>query len=105
MRVVDGSSCESLPAALAMTRRLHGTAATPSMRSTAGIHAFDWHAGGLNGFRRHGYLERQGVRWLGQLEKYKARPLPRSTKRPRGCRPECQRAPAGVIHGDYKATT
>ncbi|MDZ4827754.1 MAG: phosphotransferase family protein [Actinomycetota bacterium] len=70
----------------------------------AGIHAFDWQAGGLGDFGRpDGYLERQVPRWLGQLERYKTRELPEVDEAGRWLSehtPAMQ--PPTVIHGDYK---
>ncbi len=70
----------------------------------AGIHAFDWRAGGLADFGKpDGYLERQVPRWLGQLERYKTRDIPEVEEAGRWLAahtPAMQ--PAGVIHGDYK---
>jgi len=74
------------------------------MDALAGIHAFDWEHGGLDGFGKpDGYLERQVPRWLGQLERYKSRPLPDVDEAGRWLEahtPAMQ--PPGVIHGDYK---
>jgi aminoglycoside phosphotransferase (APT) family kinase protein len=74
------------------------------MDALAGIHAFDWQAGGLDDFGRpDGYLERQVSRWLGQLAKYKTRELPEVDEAAAWL---ADRVPApqppGVIHGDYK---
>lgn len=70
----------------------------------AGIHAFDWQAGGLDGFGRpDGYLDRQVPRWLGQLARYKTRDLPEVDEAGAWLAahtPAMQ--PPGVIHGDYK---
>ena len=70
----------------------------------AGIHAFDWKAGGLADFGKpDGYLERQVPRWLGQLERYATRPLPEVDDAGRWLQahtPPMQ--PPAVIHGDYK---
>jgi aminoglycoside phosphotransferase (APT) family kinase protein len=70
----------------------------------AGIHAFDWKHGGLDGFGKpEGYLDRQVPRWLGQLEKYKTRPLPEVDEAGQWLSahtPAMQ--PPAVIHGDYK---
>lgn len=70
----------------------------------AGIHSFDWKAGGLDGFGKpDGYLERQVPRWLGQLERYKTRPLPEVDEAGQWLQdhtPKMQQP--GVIHGDYK---
>jgi aminoglycoside phosphotransferase (APT) family kinase protein len=67
------------------------------------IHALDWRAGGLEDFGRpEGYLERQGARWLGQLDRYRARPLPEVDEVGawlQGNLPTAQ-DPA-LIHGDY----
>ena len=70
----------------------------------AGIHRFDWRAGGLDGFGRpDGYLERQVPRWLGQLERYKTRPLPDVDEAGAWLAARVPPAqPPGVIHGDYK---
>jgi len=69
-----------------------------------GIHSFDWERGGLEGFGKpDGYLDRQVPRWLGQLERYKTRPLPdvdEAGKWLEAHTPVMQ--PPGVIHGDYK---
>ncbi len=70
----------------------------------AGIHAFDWRAGGLEGFGKpDGYLERQVPRWLGQLERYATRPLPDVDEAGRwlAAHTPTMQEPA-VIHGDYK---
>ncbi len=70
----------------------------------AGIHAFDWRAGGLDGFGKpDGYLERQVPRWLGQLERYKTREIPAVDEAGRwlAAHTPAMQAP-GVIHGDYK---
>lgn len=70
----------------------------------AGIHAFDWRAGGLHDFGKpQGYLERQVPRWLGQLERYRTREIPDVEETGRWLAahtPEMQ-VPT-VIHGDYK---
>ena len=70
----------------------------------AGIHAFDWRGGGLDGFGRpEGYLERQVPRWLGQLERYRTREIPDVEEAGRWLAahtPAMQ--PPTVIHGDYK---
>jgi len=70
----------------------------------AGIHAFDWQAGGLDGFGKpDGYLERQVPRWLGQLARYATRPLPDVDAAGRWLQAHtpAMQLPA-VIHGDYK---
>ena len=72
------SSCASaLPAPLAADAGAPRACAYALIDALAGIHAFDWQRGGLDDFGRpDGYLERQVPRWLGQLERYKTRPLP-----------------------------
>jgi aminoglycoside phosphotransferase (APT) family kinase protein len=74
------------------------------MDALAGVHAFDWRAGGLEGFGRpDGYLARQVPRWLGQLDRYRTRDLPEVDEAGKWLEantPEMQ-APT-VIHGDYK---
>jgi aminoglycoside phosphotransferase (APT) family kinase protein len=70
----------------------------------AGIHAFDWRAGGLDDFGKpDGYLARQVPRWLGQLERYKTREIPAVEEAGRwlAAHTPAMQAP-GVIHGDYK---
>ena len=70
----------------------------------AGIHGFDWRAGGLEDFGRpEGYLDRQVPRWLGQLEKYKTRDIPEVDEAGRwlAAHTPTMQAPT-VIHGDYK---
>jgi aminoglycoside phosphotransferase (APT) family kinase protein len=70
----------------------------------AGIHGFDWRAGGLEDFGKpDGYLDRQVPRWLGQLERYQTRPLPAVDEAGRWLQAHTptMQAPA-VIHGDYK---
>jgi aminoglycoside phosphotransferase (APT) family kinase protein len=71
---------------------------------TAATHAFDWRAGGLDGFGKpDGYLERQVPRWLGQLERYRTRDLPEVEEAGRWLTahtPPMQEPT--VIHGDYK---
>ena len=85
-------------------RARRARARTRSSTRSPGIHAFDWQAGGLDGFGRpDGYLERQVPRWLGQLERYKTRPLPEVDAAGQWLAahtPPTQ--PPGVIHGDYK---
>lgn len=64
----------------------------------------DWAAAGLIGFGRpDGYLDRQVGRWLGQLETYRSRDLPRLDDVARWLRenqPESEQP--GIIHGDYQ---
>ena len=79
MHLVDGVVVrESLPAgARGRSRGGARRARIALVDALAGIHRFDWRAGGLDGFGRpDGYLERQVPRWLGQLERYKTRELP-----------------------------
>ncbi len=105
MRVVDGVVVrEKLPDVLVGDPAAARSCGYALMDALAGIHAFDWRTGGLDGFGRpDGYLERQVSRWLGQLEKYKTRPLPEVDEAAAwlaGRVPAAQ--PPGVIHGDYK---
>jgi aminoglycoside phosphotransferase (APT) family kinase protein len=105
MRVVDGIVVrESLPAGLATDPEAARHCGYALIDALAGIHAFDWHAGGLDGFGRpDGYLERQVARWLGQLEKYKTRPLPEVDEAAAWLADRVPASqPPGVIHGDYK---
>jgi aminoglycoside phosphotransferase (APT) family kinase protein len=70
----------------------------------AAVHAFDWRAGGLDGFGKpEGYLDRQVPRWLGQLEKYKTREIPEVEEAGRwlAAHTPAMQEPT-VIHGDYK---
>jgi aminoglycoside phosphotransferase (APT) family kinase protein len=67
-------------------------------------HAFDWRAGGLDGFGKpDGYLDRQVPRWLGQLEKYRTRDIPEVEEAGRwlAAHTPPMQDPT-VIHGDYK---
>ena len=105
MHRVDGIVVrESLPAALAGEPDAVRACGFALADALAGIHRFDWRAGGLDGFGRpDGYLERQVPRWLSQLERYKTRPLPDVDAAGEwlGAHiPPAQRP--GVIHGDYK---
>src|SRR4051794_5037013 len=78
MNVVDGVVVrESLPRELASDPSAARGCGFALVDALAGIHAFDWEAGGLDGFGKpDGYLARQVPRWLGQLARYKTRPLP-----------------------------
>ena len=78
MHVVDGVVVrESMPPVFAADPQGARACALALVDALSGIHRFDWQAGGLDGFGRpDGYLERQVPRWLGQLERYKTRPLP-----------------------------
>ncbi len=69
-----------------------------------GVHAFDWRAAGLDDFGRpEGYLERQATRWLGQLERYRTRPLPDVEVAGEWLAAHVPRMqPPTLIHGDYK---
>ena len=105
MQVVDGLVVrEAIPAPLAGEPDAAATLAFALVDALAGIHRFDWRAGGLSGFGRpDGYLERQVPRWIGQLERYQTRPLPdvdAAGKWLAAHTPAAQ--PPGVIHGDYK---
>ena len=102
MATIDGVVVrEQMPAAL-------GGAGAPRacaealVDALAGIHAFDWQAGGLADFGKpDGYLDRQVPRWLGQLERYATRPLPEVDEAGRWLQahtPAMQ--PPAVIHGD-----
>jgi aminoglycoside phosphotransferase (APT) family kinase protein len=105
MRVVDGVVVrEKLPAVIAGDPEAARHCGYALVDALAGIHAFDWRAGGLDGFGRpDGYLERQVSRWLGQLEKYKTRPLPEVDDAAAWLADRVPPAqPPGVIHGDYK---
>jgi len=105
MRVVDGVVVrDALPPVIAGDPEAARHCGHALIDALAGIHAFDWRAGGLEGFGRpDGYLERQVSRWLGQLEKYKTRPLPDVDDAAAWLADRVPPAqPAGVIHGDYK---
>jgi aminoglycoside phosphotransferase (APT) family kinase protein len=102
MHVVDGVVVrERLPEVLAPDP---AACAYELVDTLAGVHAFDWKAGGLGDFGRpDGYLERQVPRWLGQLDKYKTRDLPEVDEAGRWLSehtPPMQQPT--VIHGDYK---
>ena len=105
MDVVDGVVVrERLPKELEPDPGVARACAFALVDALAGIHAFDWHANGLADFGKpEGYLERQVPRWLGQLERYKTRPLPEVDEAGRWLSehtPPMQ--PPAVIHGDYK---
>jgi aminoglycoside phosphotransferase (APT) family kinase protein len=105
MEPVDGVVVrERLPAPLDGDPGSPRACAYELVDALAGIHAFDWNAGGLADFGKpDGYLERQVPRWLGQLEKYKTRPLPEVDDAGRWLAANTPRMqPPGVIHGDYK---
>jgi len=105
MQPVDGVVVrESVPAALARTPGVARACGDALVDALAGIHGFDWRAGGLDGFGRpDGYLERQVPRWIGQLERYKTRPLPDVDAAGEWLTAHVPPAqPPGVIHGDYK---
>jgi aminoglycoside phosphotransferase (APT) family kinase protein len=69
----------------------------------AEIHALDWEAAGLEDFGRpDGYLERQAARWLGQLDRYRARPLPEVDEVGAWLQANLpQPQEPALIHGDY----
>lgn len=105
MHLVDGVVVrESMPPVLAAGADAARASAFALADALSGIHRFDWSAGGLDGFGRpDGYLERQVPRWLGQLARYKTRPLPEVDDAAAWLAdrvPPTQ--PPGVIHGDYK---
>jgi aminoglycoside phosphotransferase (APT) family kinase protein len=105
MEPVDGVVVrERMPAPLDDDLGSPRACALALMDALAGIHSFDWKSGGLDGFGKpDGYLERQVPRWLGQLERYKTRPLPEVDEAGRWLQehtPKMQEP--GVIHGDYK---
>lgn len=105
MHVVDGVVVrESLAPELAGDPNAARDCAFGLVDALAGIHRFDWRAGGLEGFGRpDGYLERQVPRWLGQLARYKTRELAEVDEA--GAWLIARVPPAqtsGVIHGDYK---
>ena len=105
MAPIDGVVVrESLPEPLAGDDGAPRACAFALVDALAGIHAFDWEAGGLTDFGKpDGYLERQVPRWLGQLERYATRPLPDVDAAGRWLQehtPTMQ--PPAVIHGDYK---
>ena len=105
MAPVDGVVVrERMPAPLADDAGAPRACAYALVDALAGIHAFDWRAGGLADFGKpDGYLERQVPRWLGQLERYATRPLPDVDAAGRWLQahtPPMQ--PPAVIHGDYK---
>ena len=105
MAAVDGVVVrESMPMPLAGDDGAPRACANALVDALAGIHAFDWRAGGLDDFGRpDGYLDRQVPRWLGQLERYATRPLPEVDAAGRWLQAHTppMQSPA-VIHGDYK---
>jgi aminoglycoside phosphotransferase (APT) family kinase protein len=105
MHVVDGVVVrDRVPSPLDSDAGAPRACALALLDALTGIHAFDWRNGGLADFGKpDGYLERQVPRWLGQLERYKTRPLPEVDDAGRWLTehtPPMQ--PPAVIHGDYK---
>ena len=105
MHVVDGVVVrDRVPPPLDSDAGAPRACALALVDALTGIHAFDWRAGGLDDFGKpDGYLDRQVPRWLGQLERYKTRPLPEVDEAGRWLNehtPPMQ--PPAVIHGDYK---
>jgi aminoglycoside phosphotransferase (APT) family kinase protein len=105
MDVVDGVVVrERLPKVLQPDAGAARACAFALVDALAGVHAFDWRANGLDDFGKpDGYLERQVPRWLGQLARYKTRPLPEVDDAGVWLSahiPPMQ--PPSVIHGDYK---
>jgi aminoglycoside phosphotransferase (APT) family kinase protein len=105
MDVVDGVVVrDRLPPELESDPQAPRACAFALIDALAGIHAFDWRANGLDDFGKpDGYLERQVPRWLGQLERYKTRPLPEVDEAGEwlSAHTPPMQTPA-VIHGDYK---
>ncbi|MGH7915040.1 MAG: phosphotransferase family protein [Candidatus Binataceae bacterium] len=70
------------------------------------LQSVDWRAAGLEGFGRpDGYLERQLLRWIGQLERTlpHTRPLPMMEKIQNWLRGHFPASPpATIVHGDFK---
>ncbi|HET9728127.1 MAG TPA: phosphotransferase family protein, partial [Acidimicrobiia bacterium] len=95
---------DRIPAPLAADPGAPRACAYALIDALAGIHAFDWRAGGLEDFGKpDGYLERQVPRWLAQLERYKTRAIPEVEEAGEWLlahTPAMQ--PPTVIHGDYK---
>ncbi|MGZ6976607.1 MAG: phosphotransferase family protein [Acidimicrobiia bacterium] len=95
---------EALPDAFAADEGAPRALADALVDLIAATHAFDWRAGGLEGFGRpDGYLDRQVPRWLGQLERYKTRDIPDADEAGRwlAAHTPPMQDPT-VIHGDYK---
>jgi aminoglycoside phosphotransferase (APT) family kinase protein len=105
MDVVDGVVVrERLPKVFEADAGVPRACAFALIDALAGIHAFDWRNNGLADFGKpEGYLERQVPRWLGQLDRYKTRPLPEVDEAGEwlSAHTPPMQAPA-VIHGDYK---
>ncbi|MGQ0823591.1 MAG: phosphotransferase family protein [Actinomycetota bacterium] len=105
MDIVEGVVVrERLPPVLGAELDAGRACAFALVDALAGIHAFDWQAGGLGDFGRpDGYLDRQVPRWLGQLERYKTRSLPEVDDAGRwlAAHVPAMQDPT-VIHGDYK---
>lgn len=105
MDLLDGVVVrEAMPPVFATDARAGRDCAFALIDTLAGIHAFDWKAGGLGDYGRpDGYLERQVPRWLGQLDRYRTRELPEVDEAGRWLQahtPSMQ--DPTVIHGDYK---
>jgi aminoglycoside phosphotransferase (APT) family kinase protein len=105
MRRLDGVVVrERLPAGLRGDDGVPAALGEMLVDLLADLHAIDWRAVGLEGFGRpDGYLERQVPRWIGQLERYRTRPLPEVDEAGRWLAAHLPPPrPPAIIHGDYK---
>jgi aminoglycoside phosphotransferase (APT) family kinase protein len=105
MELLDGVVVrERIPSVLAADPGAPRDLGFALVDALAGIHAFDWRAGGLDDFGRpDGYLDRQVPRWLGQLDRYRTRDLPEVDAAGRWLQEHTPKMQAPtVIHGDYK---
>ncbi len=105
MEPVDGVVVrDRLPRELADDPGAPRACAFALIDALASIHAFDWRTGGLGDFGKpDGYLARQVPRWLGQLARYKTRPLPEVDAAARWLDAHIPEMHAlALIHGDYK---
>ncbi|MFQ5553987.1 MAG: phosphotransferase family protein [Acidimicrobiia bacterium] len=77
MELVDGLVARhNMPERL-VTGDLGDDVATALVGALVGIHGLAWRTSGLEDFGRpDGYVARQVERWLGQLDRYRTRPLP-----------------------------
>lgn len=105
MARVDGVPVrKAIPSAWAGAPDTHGQALEQLIDALVEIHVVDWKRCGLDDFAHaEGYLSRQVVRWLAQLDSYGGRELPAARRIGEWLdsrRPADQ--PAALAHGDYK---
>jgi aminoglycoside phosphotransferase (APT) family kinase protein len=105
MERIDGTPIlQRVPDGWAAVPETHGRALEELIDALVAIHAVDWRACGLGDLApKPGYIARQIVRWLDQLDSYGGRDLPAACAV--GDWLEAQRPddrPHALCHGDYK---